>query len=273
MAQRFLPTALRTLTAWVLGLLVAFPLIWMALTAFKSEMQAISIPPHLLFKPTLHAFAAVQARSDYLLYARNSAITAGLSTVIGLLIAAPASYSMAFFRTRRTRDLLMWMLSTKMMPAVGALVPVYLIARWAHALDSLSALTLLFMLMNLPIMVWLLYSSFKEIPNEILEAVRMDGGGTWHELRYVVLPLSIGGLSSTGLLALVMSWNESFWSINLASANAGTLATMIASFSSPEGLFWAKLSAASLMAVAPIIVLGWMSQKQLVSGLTFGAVK
>jgi sorbitol/mannitol transport system permease protein len=127
--------------------------------------------------------------------------------------------------------------------------------------------------MNLPIMVWLLYSSFKDIPHEILEAVRMDGGSVWHELRYIVLPLSVGGVSSTSLLALVMSWNESFWSINLASSKAGTLATMIASFSSPEGLFWAKLSAASLMAVAPIIVLGWLSQKQLVAGLTFGAVK
>ena len=265
--------AARTLVAWVCGLLVAFPLLWMALTACKTEIQAISIPPLLLFKPTLHNFFAVQARTDYLLYARNSAITSGLSTLLGVLIAAPAAYSMAFFRTERTRDILMWMLSTKMMPAVGALVPIYLIARWAHLLDTLTALTVLFMLMNLPIMVWLLYSSFKDIPHEILEAVRMDGGGVWHELRYIVLPLSLGGISSTSLLSMVLSWNESFWSINLASSKAGTLATMIASFSSPEGLFWAKLSAASLMAVAPIIVLGWFSQKQLVAGLTFGAVK
>ena len=122
-------------------------------------------------------------------------------------------------------------------------------------------------------MVWMLYSSFKDIPPEILEASRMDGATIWGEFRHVILPLGMGGLASTGLLCLVLSWNEAFWSLNLSSAKAGTLAALIASYSSPEGLFWAKLSAASLMAIAPIVVFGWFSQKQLVQGLTFGAVK
>jgi sorbitol/mannitol transport system permease protein len=215
----------------------------------------------------------VQRRSDYLLYATNSVITSVISTLLGLAIAFPAAYSMAFFRSKWTRDLLMWMLSTKMMPAVGALVPIYVLAQTAGLLDTRLALIIVFMLSNLPIMVWMLYSSLRDIPHEILEAARMDGATLWQEFRRVLLPLGMGGLFSTGLLCLVLAWNEAFWSLNLTSAKAGTLATMIASYSSPEGLFWAKLSCASFMAIAPIVVFGWFSQRQLVQGLTFGAVK
>ncbi|MDE1952528.1 MAG: carbohydrate ABC transporter permease [Betaproteobacteria bacterium] len=265
--------ALRTVVAWLATLVLVFPLLWLVMTAFKTEVQAIATPPLLLFKPTLQNFATVNAQSDYLRYARNSLVTSLGSTLLGLLIAVPAAYSMVFFRTRRTRDMLMWMLSTKMMPAVGALVPIYLVAKFTGLLDSLIGLTTVFTMTNLPIMVWLLYTYFKDIPNEILEAARMDGASVWKEFRHVILPLGVGGITSTALLAIVLSWNESFWSLNLASFKAGTLSTLIASYSSPEGLFWAKLSAASVLAIAPIIVLGWFSQKQLVAGLTFGAVK
>ncbi len=264
---------LRTLAAWAVTLLLFFPLAWLLLTAFKTELQAISVPPLIVFEPTLENFAEVQERSDYLLYAKNSVITSVLSTVLGLLLAAPAAYSMAFFKSKHTKDILMWMLSTKMMPAVGALVPIYVLAQKAHLLDTQLALIIVFTLSNLPIMVWMLYSHFKDIPHEILEAARMDGATLWQEFRMVLLPLGMGGLASTGLLCLVLSWNEAFWSLNLTAAKGGTLATLIASYSSPEGLFWAKLSAASLMAIAPIVVFGWFSQKQLVQGLTFGAVK
>jgi len=268
-----LPLLLRSAAAWAITLLLFFPLGWLALMAFKTELQAISVPPLWWFTPTLDNFREVQERSDYLLYARNSLITSVLSTVIGLMIATPAAYSMAFFKSRHTKNLLMWMLSTKMMPAVGALVPIYVLAQKAQLLDTRTGLVIIFMLSNLPIMVWMLYSYFKEIPNEILEAARMDGATLWQEFYRVTFPLALGGLASTGLLCLVLSWNEAFWSLNLSSAKAGTLATLIASYSSPEGLFWAKLSAASLMAIAPIVVFGWFSQKQLVQGLTFGAVK
>ena len=268
-----LPLLLRTAAAWVITLLLFFPLGWLALMAFKTELQAISVPPLWWFTPTLDNFREVQERSDYLLYARNSLIASVLSTVIGLMIATPAAYSMAFFKSRHTKNLLMWMLSTKMMPAVGALVPIYVLAQKSQLLDTRTGLVIIFMLSNLPIMVWMLYSYFKEIPHEILEAARMDGATLWQEFYRVTFPLALGGLASTGLLCLVLSWNEAFWSLNLSSAKAGTLATLIASYSSPEGLFWAKLSAASLMAIAPIVVFGWFSQKQLVQGLTFGAVK
>jgi len=271
--MKHLPLIIRSVAAWFFTLLLFFPLFWLIITAFKTELQAISVPPKLFFVPTLENFHEVQERSDYFLYAKNSLITSLASTLLGLLIAAPAAYSMAFFRTRKTKDLLMWMLSTKMMPAVGALMPVYVMAQTTGMLDSLTGLTIVFTLSNLPIMVWMLYSGFKDIPPDILEAARMDGATVWGEFKHVIRPLAMGTLSSTGLLCLVLSWNEAFWSLNLSSAKAGTLATLIASYSSPEGLFWAKLSAASLMAIAPIVVFGWFSQKQLVQGLTFGAVK
>ena len=264
---------IRTIAAWLVALLIFFPILFMLLTSFKTELQAIAVPSVWIFTPTLDNFTHVQERSDYLLYAKNSLITSVVSTVVGLVIAAPAAYSMAFFPSRRTKDILMWMLSTKMMPAVGALVPVYVMAQTSHLLDTTFALIVVFMLSNLPLRVWMLYSHFKEIPPEILEAARMDGASLLTEFRHVILPLAMGGIASTGLLCLVLAWNEAFWSLNLTAANAGTLAALIASYSSPEGLFWSKLSAASVLAIAPIVVFGWFSQKQLVQGLTFGAVK
>ena len=273
-APTFTPAlAVRTVAAWLVTLLLFFPLGWLVLTAFKTELQAISVPPLLFFTPTLENFHEVQERSDYLLYAQNSLVTSVASTLLGLLLAAPAAYSMAFFKGPHTKDVLMWMLSTKMMPAVGALMPIYVLAQWSGLLDTQLGLIIIFTLSNLPIMVWMLYSGYKDIPPEILEAARMDGATLWQVFRQVLLPLSLGGLASTGLLCLVLSWNEAFWSLTLSAAKAGTLAALIASYSSPEGLFWAKLSAASLMAIAPIVVFGWFSQKQLVQGLTFGAVK
>ncbi|MDQ5898340.1 MAG: polyol transport system permease protein [Pseudomonadota bacterium] len=263
----------RTAAAWLVTLVLFFPLGWLALTAFKTELQAIAVPPQVFFTPTLENFHEVQERSDYLHYAWNSVVTSVLSTLLGLLLAGPAAYAMAFFKGPRTKDILMWMLSTKMMPAVGALVPIYVLAQKTALLDTQAGLIIVFTLSNLPIMVWMLYSGFREIPPEILEASRMDGATLWQEATKVLLPLSLGSFASTGLLCLVLSWNEAFWSLNLSAANAGTLAALIAQYSSPEGLFWAKLSAASLLAIAPIVVFGWFSQKQLVQGLTFGAVK
>jgi sorbitol/mannitol transport system permease protein len=160
-----------------------------------------------------------------------------------------------------------------MLPSVGVLVPIYLIFRDLGMLDSRLGLLIVYTLVNLPIVVWMIFTFFKEVPPEVLEAARMDGAGPGHEVRHLLIPLSLPGITSTILLSLILSWNEAFWSLNLTAAHAAPLTAFIASFSSPEGLFWAKLSAASTMAIAPIVVLGWMSQRQLVRGLTFGAVK
>ena len=175
--------------------------------------------------------------------------------------------------TRRTKDLLMWMLSTKMMPAVGVVVLLFLIFKNTGYLDSRIGLVFVLMMINLPIIVWMLYTYFKEIPREILEAARMDGASLKSEIFYVLMPMAVPGIASTILLNIILAWNESFWTLNLTAAKAAPLTAFIASYSSPEGLFYAKLSAASTMAIAPILIMGWFSQKQLVRGLTFGAVK
>ncbi|RBP82465.1 carbohydrate ABC transporter permease [Marinomonas rhizomae] len=271
--QRKLKTIITGLFAWTVALVLFFPIFWMFITSFKTELQAISIPPTLVFEPTLDNFRVVQERSDYLHHAWNSVVTSFGSTIIALIIAVPAAYSMAFFPGKRTKDILLWMLSTKMLPAVGVLVPIYILCRDYGLLDSKTALVIIFTLMNLPIIVWMLFSYFKDLPKEILEAARMDGATPWDEVVKVVLPLSVGAISSTALLSIVLCWNEAFWSLNLTASDAAPLTAMIASYSSPEGLFWAKLSAASTLACAPIVIFGWFCQKQLVQGLTFGAVK
>jgi sorbitol/mannitol transport system permease protein len=266
--------AISTIGAWIVGFIIFFPILWMILTSFKTELEAFSTPPQFLFFHwTMENYAIVQERSDYFLHAMNSIITAVGSTVIAMLIAIPAAWAMAFAPSKRTKDILLWMLSTKMMPPVGVLVPIYLIYRDTQLLDTRIGLIIVLGLGNLPIIVWMLFTYFKEIPKDILEAARMDGASIGKELIYVLTPMAVPGIASTLLLNIILAWNEAFWTLNLTTSAAAPLTTFIASYSSPEGLFWAKLSAASTMAIAPILILGWFSQKQLVRGLTFGAVK
>lgn len=263
-----------TIAAWAVALILFFPILWTILTSFKPEAQAVASPPIFLgFDWTMQNYIDVNDQRDYFRYFWNSVVIAVGSTLLGLVIAIPAAWSMAFVPGRKTKDLLMWMLSTRMMPAVGVLVPIYLIFKTLGLLDSRIGLVIILMLINLPIIVWMLYTYFKEIPGEILEAARMDGAGLWAEIRHVLTPMAVPGIASTLLLNIIMAWNEAFWTINLTVTDAAPLTKFIAGFSSPQGLFYAKLSAASTMAILPILILGWFSQKQLVRGLTFGAVK
>ncbi len=266
--------AFNTAIAAVIGLVIFFPILWTVLTSFKTEAAAIADPPvWFAFDWTTENYAAVQARSDYFRHFWNSVIISVGSTLIGLAIAIPSAWAMAFVPGRQTKNVLMWMLSTKMLPPVGVLIPIYLIFRNTGLLDSRTGLVIVLMLINLPIIIWMLYTYFKEIPGEILEAARMDGANLRSEVIYVLLPMALPGIASTMLLNIILAWNEAFWTLNLTAANAAPLTAFIASYSSPEGLFYAKLSAASTMAIAPILIMGWFSQKQLVRGLTFGAVK
>ena len=270
MQRRVITTAF----AWAIGFVIFFPILWTVLTSFKTELEAFSTPPKFLFfEWTTENYAMVDERSDYFRFAMNSAILALGSTLIALLFAIPAAWAMAFAPAKRTKDLLLWMLSTKMMPPVGALIPIYLIFRDTDLLDTRAGLVGVLFLLNLPIVVWMLYTYFKEIPGEILEAARMDGATLWKEMVFVLAPMAIPGIASTLLLNVILAWNEAFWTLNLTTSDAAPLTVFIASYSSPEGLFWAKLSAASTMAIAPILILGWFAQRQLVRGLTFGAVK
>ena len=265
---------LLSLIAWSIGFLLFFPILWTFLTSFKTELEAFADPPKFLnFAWTLENYQIIQERSDYVGFALNSLILSFGSSLLALVFAVPAAWAFAFAAGRYRKDVLMWILSTKMMPPVGALIPIYLIFRDLHLLDSRGGLIAILMLMNLPILVWMLYSYFKEIPEEIVEAARLDGANLWQEIIFVLLPMAVPGIASTLLLNIILAWNEAFWTLNLTTTQAAPLSAFIASYSSPEGLFWAKLSAASTAAIAPILILGWFAQKQLVRGLTFGAVK
>jgi len=230
-----------TAAAWLFGFLIFLPILWMVLTSFKTELEAFSMPPKfLLFHWTTENYATVQERSDYVHHALNSIIIAGGSTLIAMIIAIPAAWSMAFSPTPRTKDVLLWMLSTKMMPSVGVLVPIYLIFRDLGMLDTRAGLVFILCLGNLPIVIWMLFTYFKEIPKDILEAARMDGATIGRELVYVLTPMAVPGLASTLLLNFILAWNEAFWTLNLSTLDAAPLTVFIASYSSPEGLFLGK---------------------------------
>ena len=261
-----------TVVAWIVALLIFFPILYTILTSLKTELEAIA-GFNLIPSFSIESYQTVLTQQNYLKPFMNSVILAVGSTILALIVAIPAAWAMAFAPTRRTKDVLMWMLSTKMMPAAAVLVPIYLIFLKTGLMDTRIGLTVMLMLINLPIVVWMLYTYFREIPGEILEAARMDGATLWQEIWHVLTPMAVPGIASTLLLNIILAWNESFWTIRLSTTNAAPLTAFIASFSSPQGLFWAKLSAASTMAIAPILIMGWFSQKQLVRGLTFGAVK
>ncbi|MBO0129118.1 MULTISPECIES: carbohydrate ABC transporter permease [Rhizobium/Agrobacterium group] len=261
-----------SIAAWAVALLLFFPILYAFLTSLKTEPEAIA-GFSLIPSGTFENYVTVQTQRDYFKPFMNSVVLSLGSTIIALIIAIPAAWAMAFSPTKRTKDILMWMLSTKMMPAVAVLVPIYLLFRNAGLLDTRIGLTIMLTFINLPIVIWMLYTYFREIPGEILEAARMDGASLWNEIVHVLTPMAVPGIASTLLLNVILAWNEAFWTIRLTTTNAAPLTAFIASFSSPQGLFWAKLSAASMMAIAPILVIGWFSQKQLVRGLTFGAVK
>jgi sorbitol/mannitol transport system permease protein len=261
-----------SIAAWFVALLIFFPILYTIITSLKTEPEAIA-GFNLIPSFTFENYVEVQTQRDYFKPFMNSVIIAVGATLIGTAIAIPAAWSMAFSPTKRTKDILMWMLSTKMMPAAAVLVPIYFIFLRAGLLDSRIGITLMLMLIDLPIVVWMLYTYFREIPGEILEAARMDGASLWGEIWHVLTPMAVPGIASTMLLNIILAWNEAFWTIQLTTTNAAPLTAFIATFSSPQGLFWAKLSAASTLAIAPILIMGWFSQRQLVRGLTFGAVK
>jgi sorbitol/mannitol transport system permease protein len=249
----------------LVGLVISIPAAWAmafapTIVPDKREtrtLYALMLAAIVIAGALLYAIGGL--REDWRIYAPVVAIA-----------CIPVVY---WIMTRRTPDVLMWMLSTKMMPGVGVLVPIFLWFRDLGLLDTRFGIGLMLMLMNLPILIWMLYTYFKEIPAGILEAARMDGASLMNEIVYVLTPMAVPGIASTMLLSIILSWNEAFWTLNLTTHDAAPLTTFIASYSAPEGLFWAKLSAASTLAIAPILVLGWLSQKQLVRGLTFGAVK
>ena len=263
----------RPVLAWAIGLLFFFPIFWMVLTSFKTDADAVKPEYLFFFQPTLENYVNMTSNYNYWRFAQNSAITAIVATLFNLAVGIPAAYAMAFNPSKSTKNILVWMLSTKMLPAAAVLYPMIFLAKGIGIFDTHALVITVVSLINLPIAIWMLFTYFKEIPREIIEAGRMDGVSTWSEIKEILVPLAWGGIASTALLIFIFCWNEAYWTVRLTTIDAATLSKLIEGNRAPEGLFFGRLSAVSTAAVGPIVVLGWFCQKQLVKGLTFGAVK
>ena len=257
---------------WAVALAFFFPVLWMVLEALKTEPQAASVPPTIFFVPTFAQFQEVLSR-DFPPYFINSAMATIGSTLLVLILGMPAAYALAIRPVKKTRDVLFFLISTRFLPFAASLVPLYILARNLHLLDNIFALVIIYTTINLPLGIWLLRSFMLELPNDLFEAARVDGASFRHELTRVILPLIVPGIAATSLICLIFAWNEFFYAVNFTSSVAATSPIFLVGFVSGRGLFYAKLAAAATLASLPVLLAGWIAQKQLIRGLTMGAVK
>ena len=265
-------TAVWAVGAWLATLVFFFPVLWMVLTGFKPESDAASNPPAWVFSPTLAGYREVFDRNitPYLL---NSLMAAVFSTILVLILATPAAYALSLRPVAKWRDALFFFISTKMLPAVAALLPIYLVVKNLGMLDNIWTLVILYTSINLPLAVWMMRSFLLEVPASLIEAAALDGASTLAVIRKVLLPLVSPGIAATALICFIFSWNEFFFAVNLTATNAGTAPIFLVGFVSSEGLFLARLCAAATLLSLPVVLAGWLAQNKLVRGLTMGAVK
>ncbi len=260
-----------TALGWVVGIAFFLPVLWMVITAFKPESAAETWPPKFIFTPTLAQFRLVFSGMGPFL--THSVLATVGSTILVLLLGVPAAYALAVHPVKRWRDGLFFFISTKMLPIVAAIGPLYVIALHAHLLDSIWLLIILYTAMNLPLAIWMIRSFMLEVPGELLEAARLDGAGRIREIAVVIMPIIVPGLVSTALICVIFAWNELFLAINLTVTNAATMPMFLISSVPQEGLYIAHLSAAAMVASVPVIIVGWIAQRSLVRGLAMGAIK
>jgi sorbitol/mannitol transport system permease protein len=258
--------------AWIVGLAMFFPVFWMVLTAFKQERDAFTSPPKFVFKPTLDQFHAVLS-GGLSTAAANSAWVTLASTALVIALGLPAAYALSVRPVEKWQDVLFFFLSTRMLPVVGAIVPIYVIARDISMLDNVWTLVVLYTAINLPIAVWMLRSFMSEVPTEVLEASRVDGATLWQEATKVMLPIIAPGVAATALICVIFAWNEFLLAVTLTAVRAQTVPVYLVGFITSEGAFWARLSAAATLAAIPVLLAGWIAQRYLVRGLTLGAIK
>jgi polyol transport system permease protein len=257
--------------AWVLAIAFFLPVLWMAITAFKPESAAETWPPKFAFSPTLAEFRLVLSGAGP--YLTHSVIATVGSTILVLVLGVPAAYALSVHPVGRWRDGLFFFISTKMLPIVAAIGPLYVLALRTHLLDSPTLLIILYTAMNLPLAIWMIRSFMLEVPSELLEAAQLDGAGRLREMTSVILPVISPGLVATALICVIFAWNELFLALNLTVTNAATLPMYLISSVPQEGLYIAHLSAAALVASIPVIIVGWIAQRSLVRGLSMGAIK
>jgi sorbitol/mannitol transport system permease protein len=264
---------LLTVFTYLVVLAIFFPIFWTVLAGFKTEGTAVAQPPVLFFTPTFDNFRDALTNAGYTGFFVNSVIISVCSTLVAFILGIPAAFALGLFPTEKSSGTLSWVLSTKMMPAVGVIIPLIIIFKQIGLFDSIPGMIVLYTAVNLPLVIWMMRSFFAEIPKDLIEAARVDGAQTLQILIGIAVPFVTPGLAATALLCLIFSWNEFFLVVNLAGPHASTLPVYIAGFMTSEGLFWAKMSAASTLAVIPVFIAGWAAQRSLVRGLTMGAVK
>jgi sorbitol/mannitol transport system permease protein len=262
---------------WVVVFVFFFPVLWMAITGFKTEQDANTETPQFIFTPTLAEYRSVWGGAGGLNglrpFLEHSILIALLSTVIVLLLAFPAAYTLSVRPVPKWRDALFFFISTKMLPIVGAIIPLFVIARELHLLDTQRLLVVLYTAMNLPIAVWMLRSFLLEVPTAIIEASRVDGANLIRQMRSVIVPVVRPGLAATALICFIFAWNEFFLAVNLTTIKGATVPIFLVGFVQPEGPFLAHISAAATVACLPVLIAGWAAQDKLVRGLSMGAVK
>jgi sorbitol/mannitol transport system permease protein len=262
--------------AWLAGLVFFFPVFWMILSSFKSERDA-NASPKLFFDPTLDRYRDVMGSSQGLLSFStavwNSATVVLLSTLIVLAMAIPAAYALAINPIPKWRDVLFFFISTKFLPIVASILPIWIIASRLDKLNTLTVLVVLYTAINLPLAIWMLRSFFMEIPRELIEASEIDGAKLRGQLTSVVLPIAAPGIAATALLCVIFAWNEYFYAVQLNPADGSTIPQWVTTHVSTRGNFLAKLSAASVLACIPVVIAGWIAQKRMIRGLAMGAIK
>ena len=263
--------------AWFFGLLFFFPVLWMVLTSFKSEVNAQTSTPNLRLDAGLKQFQlTTKGIPGTLTFSKAFAVSMFVvlvSTAVVLMLAIPAAYALAVRPVRKWRDVLLFFISTKFLPIAAAILPIYTIFKTLHLLDTRLALVIVYTSMNLPLAVWMLRSFFSEVPKELLEAAEIDGANLWQRVRSILMPIVMPGVSATALLCFIFAWNEFFLAVNLTTFESPTMPIWVTTMISTRGQFLAKLCAASTLACLPVVIAGWMAQKRLVRGLTMGAVK
>jgi sorbitol/mannitol transport system permease protein len=273
--HRWVNAALGAL-AWITALIFFFPVLWMVLNSFKSEEDA-NRSPSLNFDPTLDRYSEVTESVGGLLSFgeafMNSVVVVLVSTLIVLALAIPAAYALAIKPVVKWRDVLFFFISTKFLPVVASILPLWILARDLELLNTRLVLIVLYTAINLPLAVWMLRSFFVEIPRELIEAAEIDGARLRGQLTSVILPLAAPGIAATALLCLIFAWNEFFYAVQLNPVDGSTVPVWVTTNISTRGEFLAKLSAASVLACIPVVLAGWIAQKRMIRGLAMGAIK
>jgi sorbitol/mannitol transport system permease protein len=260
------------IAAWLVGIVFVIPVAWMLLTSLHSEADAATNPPSVFAPLTLQGYREYFG-SDPWPSLLNSLTASLLSTVLVLLLAIPAAYALSIRPVRKWTDVMFFFLSTKMLPVVAGLLPLYLFAQWSHLLDNIFYLLILYTAMNLPIAVWMMRSFLAEVPVEMLEAASVDGAGLIRTLREIVAPVVAPGIAATSLICFIFSWNELLFARVLTATKAQTAPVFLTGFVTSQGLFLAKVCAASIVVSLPVLIAGFAAQDKLVQGLSLGAVK